>query len=476
MRGDFEMSNCDIGVVGLAVMGQNLVLNIESKGFSVAVYNRTEETTRKFLEHRTRDKSILGTYSLEELVGSLQKPRKVMLMVKAGAPVDLVIEALLPYLEEGDIIIDGGNSHFADTNRRYDQLKEKGIHFLGTGISGGEYGALHGPSIMPGGEKEAYSKVENILTKIAAQTDDGPCVTYLGEKSAGHYVKMVHNGIEYGVMQVIAEIYDIMRKAMNIKPAQMSTIFEKWNEVHQAYLIEITYKILAWVDDETGEPLVDIILDRARQKGTGKWSVQDALELAVPIPTITAAVNARNLSALKDEREEIGEALGAPVEGNLEDEFISALEDALYLSVIAAYAEGMRLLQIASEEYNYNLNFAEVARIWEDGCIIRSSLLKPIQQAFKKNSNLINLVLAEEFKDDFIKRIGQLRKVVLESKNLAIPTPAITAALDYFDGLTSVELSANLIQAQRDYFGAHTYERRDKEGLFHTEWQNIKNI
>lgn len=466
----------DIGVIGMAVMGQNLVLNIESKGYSVSVYNRTSSKTKSFIEERAQNKEINATYSLEELVDSLKKPRKIMLMVKAGSPVDKVIDSLLPLLEKGDIIIDGGNSYFEDTNRRYKKLSEKGLLYLGTGISGGEYGALHGPSIMPGGSRAAYKEVEDILTDVAAKTADGPCVTYLGPASAGHYVKMVHNGIEYAVMQIIAEAYDIMRKAIGMEPREMSEVFKEWNEEHQSYLIEITYKILNREDHETGNPLINMILDTAKQKGTGKWSVQEALELGVPTPTIGAAVNTRFLSALKSEREKVGEVFNHTFENTLKKEFLGALRDALYLSIVIAYAEGMKLLQQASREYNYQLELDEVARIWEDGCIIRSALLKPIQQAFKKNPDLINLILAEEFRDKFREKIGQLRKVVSTSKDLGIPTPTMTAALDYFDGLRSIELPANLIQAQRDYFGAHTYERRDKEGTFHTEWQNIHNI
>lgn len=467
----------ELGVIGLAAMGQNLVLNIENSGHSVAVYNRTTSKMDGFIEERAQDKEIKPTYSLEELAQSLAKPRKVMLMVKAGRAVDIVIDNLIPHLEKGDIIIDGGNSYFKDTERRYQMLKEKGIHYLGTGVSGGEYGALHGPSIMPGGSKDAYGEVEDILIDAAAATEDGPCVTYLGPEGSGHYVKMVHNGIEYGVMQIIAEVYDLMRKGLDMEPGAMSDVFADWNEEHQSYLIEITHEILDREDPQTGKPLIDIILDRAQQKGTGKWSVQDALDLGIAIPTIGAAVNARCLSALKDERREIAKVYQKP-EGDIadSDEFLKQLEDSLYVAILTAYAEGMKLLQAASEEYDYNLNLAEIARIWEDGCIVRSFMLKPIQKAYKNKPGLTNLIIAPQFRGDFKKRIKGLRRVVTAARKLAVPVPAMSSALDYFDSLTSVELPANMIQGQRDYFGAHTYERRDKEGNFHTEWQDIHNI
>jgi 6-phosphogluconate dehydrogenase len=471
-----SLEKCDIGVVGMAVMGQNLALNIESKGYKVAVYNRDNDKTKKFIEERASNKNILGTYTYEELAKSLNRPRKIMLMVKAGKPVDDVIEQLLPNLEKGDIIIDGGNSHYKDTNRRFKYLQDKGIRFLGTGISGGEYGALHGPSIMPGGDKSAYEEMKDIFEAIAAKTEDGPCVAYLGPSSSGHYVKMVHNGIEYAIMELISEAYDIMRKVFRLSADEMHEIFKKWNDEHKSYLMEITYKILEWKDEETGKPLVDVILDSAQQKGTGKWSVQDALDLNISIPTINAAVNARTLSAIKHERLEIGNIFDTPVNNSLNNDFINSVRDALYIATIIAYAEGMKLLQVASSEYGYGLDLSEVARIWEDGCIIRSALLKPIQKSFKSKPNLVNLIISEEFRKDFENRIPKLREVVSEIKKIGIPIPAFASALDYFDGLRSKELPANLIQAQRDFFGAHTYQRKDKEGIFHTEWQDIHNI
>jgi len=466
----------DIGVIGLAVMGQNIVLNIESSGYDVAVYNRTTATTEKFIEKRTEGKNIKAAFTVKELLAMLERPRKVMLMVKAGKPVDYVIEALLPYLEEGDIVIDGGNSHYSDTDRRYEVLSEHGIRYLGTGISGGEFGALHGPSIMPGGDEDAYAEVADILRDVSAQTDHGPCVTYLGPKSAGHYVKMIHNGIEYGVMELIAEVYDIMRKPLGLLPAEMGDIFADWNKYHKSYLIEITSEILHRIDPDTEKPLIDIVLDEAKQKGTGKWSVQDALELSISLPTITAAVNARNISGYKEERIKFSEVFPEPGIRELDREFINVLEDALYLAIVIAYTEGMTLLQGASAEYEYNLSMDEVARVWEDGCIIRSELLQPIQDIYKEKPYLSNLILADQFKEKFKDKMANLRLLVITAKEMGIPVPAFSAALDYLDSLMSVELPANMIQAQRDYFGAHTYQRRDKDGIFHTEWQDIHNV
>ncbi len=469
---------CDIGIIGLAVMGQNLVLNMEESGHNIAVYNRTTSKTEKFVEQRASNKNVKPAYSLEELVDSLKKPRRVMLMVKAGKPVDIVIDQVAPLLEKNDIIIDGGNSYYKDTERRFESLKEKGIRYIGSGISGGEYGALHGPSIMPGGDKDAYAEIKDIFEDAAAVTEDGPCVTLLGPRSSGHYVKMVHNGIEYGVMEIISEIYDIMRKILNIEPAEMSEIFEEWNQVHESYLIEITTEILKRDDPETGKALIDVILDKAGQKGTGKWSVQDALDLGIPIPTIGAAVKARLLSAVKEERIEIAKEFGGLDESvNIEkEEVLEIMEDALYVGIVIAYAEGMKLLQVASEEYNYNLDFSEIARIWEDGCIVRSSLLKPIQKAYKENDNLINLLMSPRFSTKIENKTEGLRKLTTLIKKIGIPLPALNAALDYYDSLRAENLPANMIQAQRDYFGAHTYERKDKKGSFHTEWQDIHNI
>jgi len=404
-------------------------------------------------------------------------------LVKAGSPVDKVINSLKPHLEQGDIIIDGGNSFFQDTERRHDLLSQQGFLYLGMGISGGEYGALHGPSIMPGGSKEAYSEIKEIFTAIAAKTEDGPCVTYLGPGASGHYVKMVHNGIEYAVMEIIAEIYYMMRKVLKLTPFEMSKLFREWNREHKSYLLEITHKILDTEDEESGKPLIDIILDRSRQKGTGKWTVDESMNLGVPTPTIVAGVNARYLSASKGEREKIAASFEPETKGNnttitVEDEekMIADMHDSLYLAIVIAYAEGMKLLQIASEEYSLGLDLQEVARIWEDGCIIRSALLKPIQQAYHENPDLINLIISGRFVEKFKTRVDSWRCIVTQAGKLGIPVPALSSALTYFDSLKSEKLPANMIQAQRDYFGAHTYEKIDKEGQFHTEWQDIHNI
>lgn len=460
---------CDIGVIGLAVMGQNLVLNIEDSGYRVAGYNRTTSVTENFIKERAGDKDFFPAYDLKELVENLKTPRVILLMVKAGSAVDIIIDKLTPLLDKGDIIIDGGNSYFKDTDQRYNKLKEKDIHYLGVGISGGEYGALNGPSIMPGGDKKAYLQVQNILQDAAAGTEEGYCISYLGPRSAGHYVKMVHNGIEYGIMQVISEIYDIMRKIFKITPVEMSKLFSQWNQEHDAYLIEITSEILEKKDQETGKPLVDLILDRAKQKGTGRWSIQEGLQLGVPIPVITAAVNARYFSALKNERKIISGEIEKPDFVN-PDIDIDFLKDALYTGIIVAYAEGIKLLQVASEEYEYNLDLAEVARIWGDGCIIRSSHLDAIQRAYQKDNDLLNLIIDPDVKKNIQKRLNEVRRLTAIVGSTGVPLPALNAALDSIDSLSSRHLPANIIQAQRDYFGAHTYQRIDKEGFFHTEW------
>lgn len=468
--------NYEFGLVGLAVMGQNFALNVESNGHSMAVYNRSHNRLNGFIEERAEDRNIKACYSLEDLVDSLEKPRKIMMLIKAGNPVDSVIDKLIPLLDKGDIIIDGGNSFFKDTERRYNKLKDLGIRFLGTGISGGEYGALHGPSIMPGGDQSAYDEVKNIFEDAAARTETGPCVAFLGPGSTGHYVKMVHNGIEYAVMAIITEIYDFMRKVLKLKPGQMAEYFAEWNQTENSYLLEITAEILKRKDKDTGDYLIDLILDTAKQKGTGKWSAQEALELGVPVPTITAAVNSRSLSALKDERVEINKDLGGLNDIKVDEaDIYKQLETALYMATIISYAEGLKLLKEASAEYDYSLDLSEVARIWEDGCIIRSSLLKPIQEAYKEGKPL-NLIASSQFRDKLKDSSGSLREVVSMAQKAGIPVPALSSALSYYDILRTAEMPANLIQAQRDYFGAHTYQRRDKDGTFHTEWQDIKNI
>ncbi len=528
---------CDLGLIGLAVMGQNFVLNVESKGYRVAVYNRSREKTDEFLNRRADGKNIKGCYTLEELVDSLTRPRKVMLLVKAGDPVDAVIESLIPLLDRDDIIIDGGNSYFRDTDRRAEKMEKLGIRYLGTGISGGEYGALHGPSLMLGGDRQAYQEIKEIFREAAAQTEEGPCVGYLGPGSAGHYVKMVHNGIEYGVMALTAEIYDFMRKILELEPEEMAEHFARWNKSRDSYLLEITAEILRRDDDKTEEKLIDVILDTAGQKGTGKWSVQDALELGIAVPCINAAVNSRLLSAARNERLKISRELGGlKLEGlsrlvgvdrseesrsgvdrsgvgslkegrqrvdRSEEERLGVdrseedrsgesslvkqegdrlreilpdyLEAALAFGILIAYAEGLKLLEAASEEYGYELDLAEVARIWQDGCIIRANLLQEIRRVYREEEP-VNLFFSPRFRDQITGSTAAVRKVVEVAKAAGLAMPALTSALDYYDSLRAEESPANLIQAQRDYFGAHTYQRKDREGVFHTEWQDIHNI
>ncbi len=467
------MSQCDIGLIGLAVMGQNLVLNMEDHGFCVAVFNRTAERTREFMEQRAQGRRIVAAYELEEFVAALRRPRIVMLMVKAGWPVDAFIEKLVPLLEPGDIIIDGGNSFFKDTERRAQELAEKGIHFLGVGISGGEEGARHGPSIMPGGPREAYEHVRPIFEAIAAKVDGEPCVTYLGPRGAGHYVKMVHNGIEYGDMQLIAETYDILHRGMGLTTDQLHEVFAQWNEgVLSSYLIEITADIFTKVDELTGKPLVDVILDVAEQKGTGLWTSEQGLELKVPTPTINAAVEARIISMYKDERVRASQVLAGPEGTSTGDhDVVDVVGDALYAAKICSYAQGFALLRKASEEYEYNLDYGEIARIWRGGCIIRARFLDDIRRAYAEEPDLPNLLLAPFFRDAMNARHAALRRVVQMAADLGIPAPAMSASLAYYDSYRSERLPANLIQAQRDYFGAHTYRRVDRDGVFHTEWQ-----
>ncbi|HHH41174.1 MAG TPA: decarboxylating NADP(+)-dependent phosphogluconate dehydrogenase [Chloroflexi bacterium] len=467
------MSEHDIGLIGLAVMGQNLVLNMERNGFRVAVYNRTAARTRAFIEGPAAGKQITATYTLEDLVAALKRPRVVMLMVKAGAPVDAFIGKLKPLLEPGDILIDGGNSFFKDTERRSRELEAAGIHYLGVGISGGEEGALWGPSIMPGGQREAYARVEPIFTAIAARVNGDPCVTYIGPRGAGHYVKMVHNGIEYGDMQLIAEAYDLLHRGLGLSAEELHRVFARWNEgVLSSYLIEITADIFTRLDEETGRPLVDLILDEAAQKGTGRWTSQDAMDLGVPTPTINAAVEARILSSYKAERERAAQVLSGP-EGRFSGDreaFINAVGDALYAAKVCTYAQGMALLREASRAYEYDLNYGEIARIWRGGCIIRARFLDDVRAAFAQEPDLPNLLLAPFFREAVASRQAAWRSVLQTAITLGIPTPALSASLAYFDGYRSARLPANLIQAQRDYFGAHTYRRIDREGVFHTEW------
>ncbi len=470
------MEKYTIGLVGLAVMGQNLVLNIERNGYPVAVYNRTYERTQEFIEGSAKGKRIKGCETLQELVDSLESPRRIMLMVQAGNPVDQVIEQLKPLIEEGDLLIDGGNSFFKDTERRAVALAEAGINYIGTGVSGGEYGALHGPAIMPGGQPEAYEMVKSIFRDIAAVAEGEPCVAYLGPRGAGHYVKMVHNGIEYGDMQLIAEAYDIMHRALDLSASELSAIFGEWYESElESYLIEITRDVFLVDDPDTGEPLVDYVLDEAQQKGTGKWTSQDAMDIGMPLQTINAAVESRLISALKDQRVAASEVLTGPTiafDGD-RDALIDDMRQALFAAKICSYAQGMGLLRAASEEYDYNLRLDDVAKLWRGGCIIRARFLNDIASAYEQNPELDNLLLDPYFRDAFLSRQDALRRVITTAVQLGIPCLAMSASLGYFDAYRTARLPANLTQAQRDYFGAHTYRRTDREGVFHTEWQQL---
>jgi len=470
------MTQRTFGVIGLAVMGENLALNVESRGFPIAVYNRTAAKTEDFMATRAQGKDIKAAYSLEDFVQILERPRKILVMVKAGKPVDAVILQLKPLLEEGDTIIDGGNSLYEDTERRTRELEATGLGFVGMGVSGGEEGALNGPSLMPGGTQAAYQDLEPILTKIAAQVDDGPCVTYIGPGGSGHYVKMVHNGIEYGDMQLIAEAYDLLKNVAGLNNQQLHEVFAEWNTTDElnSFLIEITADIFKYIDKERDRHLVDFILDAAGQKGTGRWTVVSSLELGVPIPTMYAAVNARVISAYKDERVAAAKALSGPAiqyDGDVQA-FISQVRDALYCSKMCSYAQGMALLSKASKEFNYGLDLAECARIWKGGCIIRAGFLDKIKNAFNENPELPNLLLAPEFKQTILDRQQAWREVLVTANRFGIAVPAFSASLDYFDSYRRDRLPQNLTQAQRDYFGAHTYERLDRPRgeFFHTEW------
>ena len=468
------MKKYDIGLIGLAVMGQNLVLNMERNGFSVAVYNRTAARTQEFMAGPAGKKNIQDVYTVEALVEAVKKPRKIMLMVKSGAPVDATIEQLKLYLEPGDLLIDGGNSFFGDTERRAKALAEVGVNYIGTGVSGGEYGALWGPSIMPGGQPAAWEMVEPVFTAIAAKVNGESCVTHIGPRGAGHYVKMVHNGIEYGDMQLIAETYDILRRIGGLSAEELHQVFAEWNKGElESYLIEITADIFTEMDEETGQPLVEVILDEAKQKGTGKWTSQSALDLGAPTPTINAAVESRIVSAYKDERVAASQFLSGPAIAYAGDKatLIQDLRDALYAAKICSYAQGFALLRAASQEYDYDLKYGEIASIWRGGCIIRAAFLNDIRAAFEREPGLSNLLMDEEFGRAVQKRQGAMRRVVQVAVGNGVPCLAFSSALAYFDAYRTARLPANLTQAQRDYFGAHTYRRIDKEGSFHTEWQ-----
>jgi 6-phosphogluconate dehydrogenase len=465
----------DIGLIGLAVMGENLVLNMESKGYTVAVNNRSYDKVENFVNGRGKGKNIIGTESLEELVASLKSPRKIMLMVKAGKPVDDFIESLIPLLDKGDIIIDGGNTHFPDTNRRTAYVESKGMLYIGTGVSGGEEGALKGPSIMPGGSNEAWPHVKPIFQGIAAKVDDGtPCCDWVGENGAGHFVKMVHNGIEYGDMQLICEAYQIMKDLLGMSADEMHKVFKEWNEGElDSYLIEITRDILAY-KDEDGEAMVDKILDTAGQKGTGKWTGVTALDLGIPLTLIGESVFSRCLSAQKNERVIASKILSGPESKFTGDKkaFIEDIRKALLASKIVSYAQGYVLMRAAAEEYGWKLNNGGIALMWRGGCIIRSVFLGKIKEAFDKNPDLTNLMLDDYFKNKMEETNAGWRRVVATAVTNGIPVPAIASALNYYDGYRCERLPANLLQAQRDYFGAHTYERIDKPRgeFFHTNW------
>jgi 6-phosphogluconate dehydrogenase len=462
-----------IGVVGVGVMGKSLALNFESKGFSVAVYDISQEKVESVIKEH-EGKNIRGSWNVNDFIRSLELPRKILLMVNAGPITDKAIESLLPYLDKGDIVIDGGNSYYEDTIRRNHYLSEKGIHFIGAGVSGGEEGALTGPSIMPSGDNQAYDEVAPMLTAISAKVDGEACCTYVGPDGAGHYVKMVHNGIEYGDMQLICEAYHIMKSALGLNANELQHIFSEWNKGElNSYLIEITADIFSKVDEETGQPLVDVILDTAGQKGTGKWTSKSTLDLGIPLSIITESVFSRFLSAMKEERVAASEILRGPststFNGDKKD-FIEKIRRALYVSKICSYAQGFAQFRLASEEYGWNLKPGEIAMIFRGGCIIRAAFLQNIKDAYDRNPQIKNLLLDPYFKEIVEGYQDDAREVVATAVKLGIPTPGLASALSYYDSYRAANLPANLLQAQRDYFGAHTYKRVDKEGTFHTEW------
>ena len=475
------MSKQQIGVVGMAVMGRNLALNIESRGYSVSIFNRSSSKTDEVIALHP-DKKLVPTYTVEEFVNSLEKPRRILLMVKAGEATDKTIQSLLPHLDKGDILIDGGNTFFKDTIRRNEMLANSGINFIGTGVSGGEEGALKGPAIMPGGQKDAYDLVAPILEEIAAKADDGaPCVTYVGPNGAGHYVKMVHNGIEYGDMQLIAESYDILRRVGGLSVEETAEVFKSWNTGElDSYLIEITADILTKKDPETGKPMVEVIMDTAGNKGTGKWTSQSALDLGVPLPLITESVFARYISTLKEEREIASKELSpikVPELSNTEKQaLIESVRKGLYFSKIMSYAQGFAQMRVASEEFDWNLNYGEIAKIFRAGCIIRAQFLQKITDAFERDPELKNLLLDKYFLYVTESYQAAVREVVVTAVQAGIPVPTFSSALAYYDSYRSEVLPANLIQAQRDYFGAHTYNRVDKPGVFHFEWAQEREI
>ena len=470
------MTQAQFGMIGLAVMGSNLALNVEDHGFQVAVWNREPERVRQFIADNP-GKKFTGTTELNDFVRALERPRRIMLMIKAGAPVDQMLDKLLPLLEEGDIVIDGGNSWFKDTQARNARLANTKLHFVGSGVSGGEEGARYGPSLMPGGTRESWASIQQIFEAIAAKSDSGPCVTYCGPDGAGHYVKMVHNGIEYGDMQLIAEAYDLLRRGLGCRADELAGIFEEWNRGPlQSFLIEISAKIFRVRDPEIGAPLVDKILDKAGQKGTGKWTAQVALDLGVPVPTIAAAIDARVLSSMKDERVHASSLFPAskPSHPNHRDQFIRDVHDALYAAKICSYAQGMALIQAGSREWKWDIDMREIARIWKAGCIIRAKFLDSIMRAYERERALPNLLLDEAFRADISTSQEAWRRCVAYAQTNGIPAPAFSASLAYFDSYRTANLPQNLTQAQRDFFGAHTYQRNDKGAdapFVHTDWE-----
>lgn len=475
------MSKVQIGVIGMAVMGKNLALNIESRGYDVAIYNRTASKTEAVVAENP-DKKLVPSYTIEDFVESLERPRRILLMVQAGTGTDKVIQQLLPLLDKEDVLIDGGNTFFKDTIRRSEELAESGIHFIGMGVSGGEEGALKGPSLMPGGQKEAYNLVEPILKQIAAKapSDNEPCVTYIGPNGAGHFVKMVHNGIEYGDMQLIAESYDLLRRYLDLSVEEIADNFSEWNKGElDSFLIEITADILTKKDPETNKPMVDVILDRAGNKGTGKWTSQSALDLGVPLPTITESVYARFISALKEERVHASKVLSGPTDGEFDGDkvdFVEKVRQALYFSKIMSYAQGFVQYREASKAFDWNLNYKEIAAIFRAGCIIRAQFLETLMDAYETDPELDNILLDEYFLNIAKEYQAATREVASAAIKAGIPVPGFTSALSYYDSYRTETLPANIIQAQRDYFGAHTYERTDKAGSYHFLWDSETEV
>ena len=472
------MSKAHFGLIGLGVMGENLVLNAERNGFSSVVYNRTYAKTEEFLAGLGAGKNIQGATDLQDFVNKLEQPRRILMMVKAGGPVDAVIEQISPYLDEGDLLIDGGNSEYHDTERRVAELESKSFGFIGMGVSGGAKGALEGPSMMPGGTKASYDAIESLVCKMAAQVEDGPCVTYIGPGGSGHFVKTVHNGIEYGIEQILAEGYDLMKRVGGMSSLEMADVFAHWNSTEElsSYLVEITEVCLRTMDPDDGTSLVEKIQDKAGQKGTGLWTVVSALQMGASVPTIYAALNGRVMSSMKDQRIKAEPILKGPALQSFDmgssADGMAPLMDAMVLACMASYAQGMELLRIASAEHNYNLDMPSIAQIWKGGCIIRARLLKRIQDAFNANPQLENLLIDPWFADQVNRRLPGLARVVAGAAAAGVPVPCLSSTLDYINSYRTARLPQNLVQAMRDCFGSHTYERVDKDGTFHTEWLN----